>query len=708
MQLSGQSANNSPKLPALRRDVRFEFTNADAVGRSLTTIVDPVRAAYFRLQWPESGVLPLWKSCSTVAEVCDRARDQLQIVLSESDVAGIAAFLHQNQLTETDASGSWRQYHAQAMAGQHSWTTRLIHNYLFFRIPLLHPQKALLALLPYLSFIFSRGFALAYLATITLAGYLISRQWGEFEAMFSQVSKLPSLTVFAVVLLMLKALHELGHALTTVRADCRVGSMGVAFMLGAPVLYTDTTDSWRLPARSQRLAIVIAGVAAEMIVAGIAALFWPFLPDGMGRQICFAILTSSIVTSLLINLNPFMRFDGYFALSDYLDVPNLQPRAFALARWKMREIFFSLGEPAPETFAPRMRKILVAYAWTTWLYRVMLFAGIAAVVYAMFPKALGICLALFEVIVFIARPIAAELKEWWDMRSNLVNRRLQPAALLAICAVAMMFAPWMHVIDSPAVLFAGNEEPLHVSAPARITQVHVVEGKLVNAGDLLFRAESPDLQLKAAQARLELRALEIQSAQLPSMQKEREKILIVRQEIGRAREKMASLDRLQQKLEIRAPFAGTIVDLDTGVRPGVWQNPSRPLARLIASNQTRARGIVRDTDLSRIAVGASAVFVPEDTGTPSRPMQLASIAAASTNHISEPVLADNYGGPVATIDEHGEQLARYGGFEVAFVSADPAPPSVIRGTVRIQASSTSPFMLAWRQVARVLIREQGF
>ena len=132
------------------------------------------------------------------------------------------------------------------------------------------------------------------------------------------------------------------------------------------------------------------------------------------------------------------------------------------------------------------------------------------------------------------------------------------------------------------------------------------------------------------------------------------------------------------------------------------------MARLIATSQSRARGIVRDTDLSRIAAGASAVFVPDDAGAPSRPIQLASIASASTNHLAEAVLADNNGGPVATIEEHGEQLARYGGFEVAFVSGDPAPPSVIRGTVRIQASTTSWFMLAWRQVARVLIREQGF
>ncbi len=103
--------------------------------------------------------------------------------------------------------------------------------------------------------------------------YFASRQWSAVASAMSEVMRLEGLALYAVAILGLKAVHELGHALTTVRFGCRVPSMGVAVMLGAPVLYTDTSDSWRLSRRSQRLAIVFAGVAAEMVVATAAALF---------------------------------------------------------------------------------------------------------------------------------------------------------------------------------------------------------------------------------------------------------------------------------------------------------------------------------------------------------------------------------------------------------------------------------------------------
>jgi putative peptide zinc metalloprotease protein len=696
-------------LPALRSEIRIEQTGADEHAQPIAIVVDPVRGAYYRLQWPESALLPLWRSCATRRDLCNQARDQFHLQLTDTDIDDLITFLHQSQLTTVDPSGSWRRFHALAEASQETLSKRLVHNYLFFRIPLFHPQAYLQKLAPRLEFIFSRWMLFACLTLSLTGSYLISRQWGEFEAMFRHSEKLPSLALFAVVLLVLKAIHEMGHAVATVRLGCRVPSMGVAFMLGTPVFYTDTTDSWRLPRKADRLGVVVAGVGAELIVAALAAFCWPFLDDGLGRQICFAIMTSSVVTTLLINLNPFMRYDGYFALSDYLDVPNLQLRAFALARWKLREVLFSLGHEAPEVFTPHLEKTLITYAWLTWIYRVVLFLGIAAVVYAIVLKALGILLGLFEIVFFVLRPIAHEILEWWGMRSAIVERRrIRTSMVAASVALAVVFVPWMRVVESPAVLLAEKEEALHVSAPARVISVHVVDGQSVEQGEILFRTESPELQTSLAKARLELQALKMQSAQLPSLDRERETRLIIIQQISRAAERIASLERLQKQLDIRAPFTGTIVDLDVNVRPGVWQSPALPLARVIVASRTRARGVVRDTDLGRIANGADAVFIPDDTAAPSRPMRLEAIAAASTSQLSEPALADTNGGPVATIEEHGAQISRYGSFEVSFVSDDPAPSSVIRGTVRIEASATSPFTSAWRQVARVLVREQGF
>ena len=199
--------------------------------------------------------------------------------------------------------------------------------------------------------------------------------------------------------------------------------MGVAFLLLFPVLYTDVTDAWRLRKRRQRLLVDASGILAELTVAGLALFLWAFLPEGPTKSAAFFLATTSWVLSLAINLNPFMKFDGYYLASDISGVNNLQNRSFDLALWKMREILFGLGDPPPEHFPRRLARGLVIYAWATWIYRAILFIGIALLVYAWFFKLLGIILFLVEIAWFIVLPVKREVGIWWERRSEIMASR---------------------------------------------------------------------------------------------------------------------------------------------------------------------------------------------------------------------------------------------------------------------------------------------
>ena len=696
-------------LPILRKDLRFEDSAFGESGQAILTIADPLRAAYFRLAWPEAALIAHWTPGSTAGDFAEYINEKFNIRVTTQDIAETIAFLHKNQLTQTDVDESWRHYHAVAAAGQHGMLMWLIHNYLFFRIPLFHPQGFLQRWAASVSFIYSRRFLAAFLFAVAAGGYLVSRQWDTFAATFQQVEKLPGLAIYGCVLILLKAVHELGHAFTTVRYGCRVPTMGVAFMMGAPVLYTDTTDSWRLTSKRQRLAIVGGGVAAEFIVAGLALVCWPFLPDGLSRELCIAIMTTSIATSIFVNMNPFMRFDGYYALSDYLDVPNLQARAFAIARWKIREWLFAIDHEPPEHFPPRLRRILVGYALCTWVYRVLLFTAIAAIVYAMVLKVLGIFLGLFEIVFFVGLPIAKEVLEWWKMRDEIrMRRRSLGTAVAAALSAVLLFVPLLHHVETGAVLVAANEAPIHLSAPARVDSVHVTGGQLVTEGQLLVVASSPELESRLGKSRIELQALNIQYAGLQSSEKDRELRIVVAQQLTRAREQVASLERLNEQLRIHAPFSGRVVDLDPDVGAGVWQSPTKQIARIMSINGARARGVVSDTDLSRIAKGAAAVFIPEDVSAPSMSLVLEYVGPATGTALAEPVLSQSNGGNIPTEERNGRLVAVRNGFEVVMRSADNGPTSLMRGTVQIEAEPLTPFAAVWRQVARVFVREQGF
>ncbi|MFV0371668.1 MAG: site-2 protease family protein [Azonexus sp.] len=236
---------------------------------------------------------------------------------------------------------------------------------------------------------------------------------------------------FALALVVSKTLHELGHAVVATRLGVRVAHMGVAFLVMWPMLYTDTGESWRLRSHRQRLAISIAGVSVEMALAGLATLAWALLDDGALRQAALYLATTGWVLSLALNASPFMRFDGYFILSDVLDFPNLHERAGAQARVWLRRNLLGLNDPWPEMLARKTRRALIVFAFTTWLYRLIVFLDIALMVYFFFFKALGIFLMLVELVWFIARPAWSELAVWKNVGPRC--RRADGGSFMACC-----------------------------------------------------------------------------------------------------------------------------------------------------------------------------------------------------------------------------------------------------------------------------------
>jgi putative peptide zinc metalloprotease protein len=239
--------------------------------------------------------------------------------------------------------------------------------------------------------------------------FLVSRDWQRFVGTFPHLFSLGGALSFGVALFFAKFCHEFGHAFMAKRAGCRVQSMGVAFMVLLPMFYTDVSDAWRVNDRRARLLIGAGGVLAELLLACIALLVWSLLPDGPARTAAFMLASATWITTLVVNLNPFMRFDGYFLLSDLWEVDNLQGRAFAFVAGACVRVLFGYGAPAPEPWSPTMQRRLLIWGYGSWLWRAALFLGIALAVYHLFFKLLGIFLMLVELVWFIFLPI---MNEW--------------------------------------------------------------------------------------------------------------------------------------------------------------------------------------------------------------------------------------------------------------------------------------------------------
>lgn len=697
----------------LREDLNFYAGATGRNGEPTWTIHDPVRNKFFHIGWLEFELLKYWSS-RCPESIASQVNKHSPLDAQVTDVQALDAFLARNELVwaeDNDSSQALLQKHRRNQRGS-IWSF-LIHRYLFFRIPLVHPDRFLTATFPLIKPVFSPIFRRILLLIAAVGIYLVMRDWHTFAQTFQYLFSWQGIFYFTLALIVSKSLHELGHAYTCKRYGLSVPTMGIAFLVMWPFLYTDTTESWKLASKRQRMSIGFAGIFAELSLAAFATLLWSFLPEGALRSAVFFIATASWVITLAININPFMRWDGYYLLSDLLNVQNLQPRAFALGRWRLRELLFGLGEPPTESLPPRLQRTLILYAYSTWLYRFVLFLGIALLVYYFFFKALGLVLMLVELAWFIGRPIYAEVRAWHERRAALKwNKNIVLSSAFLILMIVLLFVPWQRHIAAPAVLQPALHKTFYSPLPARLKNIYVAPNETVAAGQPLFDLHSSELEFQMRRASSQIKLYRVSLGRLG-----RSDLLenqdVVQQKLQEAVTAYDGYLNQMSQLTILAPFSGEVVDVADNLTPGLWVTDRLPLATLADKTTIGGFAYVTEHQLERITQGAAAYFYPDNSGLITVRMRVAEIDRASSTSLHEqPVLASTLGGPIPTRETPNGMLVPEQALYRLRLSVGQLPPdlqsTVSRGTVHIEAQSASWAQDIWHQVVAVLVRESGF
>jgi len=698
-------------LPPLRDDVQVVKGMPTLQGESTWTMIDPIKNTYFQIGWGAYQMLSRW-SVGTAEKLVKTVADETTYPVNQEEVKAFIAFLYDNHLTQLPPDGGSASFIAQAEAGKQHWLKALMHHYLFFKIPLVRPDRLLQSTLPYIAPFMTKSFATIILAIGLLGIYLVSRQWETFTNTFLYLFTWGGMAAFGLALCGIKLLHEFGHAYTTTRYGCRVHTMGVAFLVLFPVLYTDTTDTWRLTSRRQRLFIGAAGIITELGIALCATFLWNFLPDGMIRSMAFVLATTSWMMSLTINLNPLLRFDGYYLLSDFLGIPNLQQRAFAFGRWKLREVLLGLGMAPPEHTTSRIRQILIIYAWSVWVFRFFLFLGIAVLVYYFFFKLLGIILFALEIVWFILLPIVHEIHVWWKLKTHARRqyRAWISAALLTLMVIAMCI-PWQTRVAIPAIRHTKLHTTIFSPASAQVIETNIQNGQAVVKGDVLARLDSPDIQQQLRHTHIRIDALTLQLRTRTKNPKGLADTHVLNEALNTERSKYQGLLEMQDNLALKAPFSGIVVDVQSSLHPERWINEQLPLARIIQPDNLELVAMTPETELSRLQVGQPATFIPDD---PSRPIEQANIT--DIRHVDEatlaiPYLASVFGGNIPVReDADGNLLPETAMYRVTLTPQGNQffDNQVIKGIVHIQGNPRSLLERIRNFVMSVLIREMGF
>ncbi|WP_213941882.1 biotin/lipoyl-binding protein [Pseudomonas sp. dw_612] len=696
-------------LPSLRADLQLSAASPALDGSPRWTLADPVRGRYFKLGAAAMRLLRHW-SLGDPEQVLRAANREPGLPLDGAELDQLLTFLRGHDLISALDPQQRASYSLKAAAQRQSLWQILLHQYLFFRIPLWRPDAFLNRAWPWLERFGPYALRFGLPATLMLGVFLVSRDWQRFIATFPHLFSLGGALAFGVALFFAKLCHEFGHAFMAKRAGCRVQSMGVAFMVMLPMFYTDVSDAWRVNDRRARLLIGAGGVLAELVLACIALLAWSLLPDGPGRTAAFMLASATWITTLVINLNPFMRFDGYFLLSDFWEVDNLQGRAFALCRWRLREALFGYGAPAPEPWSPSMQRRLLIWGYGSWLWRAVLFFGIALAVYHLFFKLLGIFLMLVELVWFIFLPIVREWREWWARREQAHAPRVLLSTLGLVAIVLLLAVPWRSAVELPVMLEAGRVSTLHAPVAARVKQVNVHDGQLVAQGDILIELETPDLDSRQAIVRREIQIQQLQMRRQASRSETAADAGIVEQRLAEAVAEYRGLAAQRERLLIRAPQAGKVRDLLPQLTAGRWLSPKEPLARVVEEG-ARLRGYLAEAELWRVAPGAHGRFIAEDPMHPAVAVQLSEIDANGAGFIEQEALTSDHHGPIAVRRDQSQRpepvQAQYA-VRLTTLDTIATPTQPLRGVVVVQGRSESLLGTAWRRMAALGVRESGF
>ena len=702
-QINAQLAQQM-QLPPLREDLQLHPGQAQRDGSPSWVIEDPLRGRFFRIGWLEFELLSRWNLADARVVVQQVAQETLLHPTLE-EVMSVRQFLLQHQLTQDKTLVD------KVMEGQMAspgLATKALHHYLMFRIPLVNPDRFLERFLPWaMPLLGSRAVWVSVL--VGLLGLVLAiGQWDTFASTFVETLSWTGLLSYGVALAFAKVLHELGHAFTAKKLGLRVPRMGVAIVLLLPMLYTDTGETWRLTRPRDRLAIAMAGMRIELMLAAWCTLAWSFLPEGGLRSAMFFLATTSWLMTLAINASPFMRFDGYYMLSDASGIPNLHDEAGKVVKHFLRKHLLGLQAPEPLVQGHEAPHWLLPFGLATMVYRFFLFLGIAVTVYHYFFKLLGIFLFAVEIWWFVLRPLLGELAVWWQARTAVSRPHVLRLSFALLALALVMLVPWHGRIHAEGWIRAGQEYAVY---PPRVAVLQSLQtGATVAKDASLAELSAPELALREARASARIDALgsRLQAGQSVAG-KNTESARSTREQLQQQQVEVSGADAEASQLRLAAPFAGVVVDLARDVAAGLTLARQEVLARVIDPAVWLAEVFVDEDDIRRVRLGAAVkAYVHSLEGEVMRG-RVIEIDAVPVEQLPAEMLAARHGGKLLTTDEPNTLKPRRSLYRLRLtLDAPPAMQQARLAAFVIDGERVSFADSLWRGLISTLMLQASF
>ncbi len=634
--------------PKLRPDL-LAHVHTEPDGSSSFVLEDPVGNKFFRVSSYEYDLLSILDGRMTLAQAVDELRllgrhytmDFARKLVEQFSMAGL--------LLGTGYSSSTFQTAFRSRMSQQK-KQRLAFKLYFMYLPLFNPDRFLEKTIWIWRLIANRYTFFVFLALVPGAMYLLLTGFHRIENQFLFFFNDFNLLVLWLAIAAVKLVHELAHAYTAKSYGLHVPEMGVALLIFFPCLYCNTTAAWRLANRKQRMGIALAGMIAEAVIAVICSYVWYFSKPGLVNSLAFHLTVISLLSSILFNSNPLIKFDGYYVLTDLLHIVNLQAKANNALKFLFQNRALGMESVSMPHGTGRDHLIFVIYGVLDFLYRFILYGGIVSGVYYKFDKTLGVVLGGLALGLFIIRPVAKSLE-------NLVKRRREinfrpKGVVFVVCILAaltyLLTQPISEKSVYPCYVDSAMSRKLVIAAEAPVKEVLVMQNDVVRQSSPLFRLDGERLEFNLREKETQVSLVKREISIIENDEKGRSRVAVKFIELSQTEDAVSRIQEQLQGIETVAPFDGAITRLSSDIQPGAEPGKGVEVGEISSRKICEVVGIAPEGDVSSLQVGAPImVWFPVGTGVSYR-LSVREINAFKAEDLEGSPLSSRFGGEIAT------------------------------------------------------------
>lgn len=642
--------------PRLRNNLKYSFHEYN--GERCCVIEDPLTSKFHRIGLAEYRFLTHLNGQVTFSEAF--ARSSLASggqALSERQAIAVLSWLVENRLADLGGNVP-DEIREEARGKQISTSLRNILNVLFIRVPLGRPDGILNKLYPIVKWLCGWLFLPIWLTVVTAGILQVGIHWDRLLRGTEGILAPGNWLWLALVWILLKLWHETWHGIVCKHHGGEIREAGVLLVLFTPLGYVDASSSWSFPSKWKRLHVAAAGMYGEFFMAGIAALVWSQTSPGLLNTLALNTMVMASTITLLFNINPLMRFDGYFILSDLIELPNLYTRSSQLIRKLAKRWILGVKNLSPVDWKLRESWIYLTYGIASLIWRLFIITTLLIAASMLF-KGGGLLFAVLGFAFWVGPMTISFLRYLWNGNDHEKPNRLHAITrciLIGIALFLLTLIPIGMTIRSPALVQFSEQIILRAECPGFITGIHVRDGMSVERDQLLVTLtnEAAESQLEKMAIRYERQSLKTKLTHVVRQFAEYEAEEDTLQALRKQYEEQI---KYVETLDVVAPQKGRVIAPWLPAMRGRFLNTGDEILRIA---QPHAGEIVvpvsqNDIDYFRRHVG-NTVSVRIDGGSLVLKGTLRSLNARATTHIEHPTLTSLGGGPLAVkVSDAGRQ-----------------------------------------------------